>query len=212
MSTRIWLWKGIFNTDTPSCVSATCYILITWEEKGNNGVWNRIEVGDVILVNIQICSANERKWYYWLVLDFSFKAVSEYIVCTSSIHFSFCIENILLLTLSTLIPVVTFYSLAQIHQPEKLPKCYFYKAAWKLWSRKTKGKIHLFFDQSWVWLHNVLFTLKPTAFCTFIRMKIFKDDFSHCNCCKMLSAKLVRNLCYLLSIFAWIQSVFLPTM
>lgn len=148
MSTRIWLWKGIFNTDTPSCVSATCYILITWEEKGNNGVWNRTEAGDVILVNIQICSANERKWYYWLQLDFSFNAVSEYTVCVSSIHFSFYIENIMLLTLSALTPVVTFYPLAQIHRPESCQNVIFFKAAWKLWSRKTKDKSHLFY-QSW---------------------------------------------------------------
>lgn len=59
MSASIWLWKGIFNKDTPFCVSTTCYILITWEGKGNYGVWNGIEEGDFSLVNIKICSANE---------------------------------------------------------------------------------------------------------------------------------------------------------
>lgn len=186
MSTQIWLWKGISNTDTPSCVSTTCYILITREEKGNNGVRNRIEARDVILVNIQICTANERKWYYWLELDFSFNAVREYIVCASSIRFSFYIENIMLLTLNALTPVVTFYPLAQIHQPENCQNVFFLRQHEKCEAEKQKTKFICSMISPRIWLYNVLFALKPTVFCTFIRMKIFKDDFSHGNCCKML--------------------------
>lgn len=72
MSACIQLWKGVFNTHTPSCVSTTCYILITWEVKGNDGVCYRIgEAVAIALVNMELLSKWEKMVSLALVVLFA---------------------------------------------------------------------------------------------------------------------------------------------
>lgn len=110
-----------------------------------------MEGGNVILVKRQIYE--QMRENDLIGFSCTFNTVGEYIVCEEhplqhgcqlrlGVQKASYIEDIVPPSLSAVSLVVTFHPLAQIHQPEKLPKCYFLRWRENCNAEKQKTKIH----------------------------------------------------------------------
>lgn len=159
MSDWIWLWKGIFHPDTPSCVSTTCYILITWEEKGNSRVWSSREAGAIILINTDLLSKREKNGIIGFGYTFHFTQLMN-VLCVRAASTS--VPGPLHLGAWKRVPYWECHapiserfdsrghlpSISSYSSTWKVAPMSFFKASWKL-RRNKRRKMILFQEESW---------------------------------------------------------------